>query len=197
MPDKCHTLSRALSPAQEFPPIMKENPVARWWRTRQNAENQASRPTTAPEPKPNPTPEPIQVELIDPEDFVGSDSRQNERLVREGFLGQSQALPAATCPWPRKSSPPTSACSTSKTPLWVKGTVAAALAYFILPIDAIPDVLPIVGLNDDAAVITAALTAISAYITEDHHQKAYDWLRIEQVVTSTSKTKAQTVPGGS
>lgn len=172
---------------------MKENPVARWWRARQNAQSQAASPT--PEPTATAMPEPIQVELIDPQDFVGSDSRQNERLVREGFLDKAKRY-LRYLPMAEEVVAAYFCMLDSKTPLWVKATVAAALAYFILPIDAIPDLLPIVGLNDDAAVITAALTAISAYITEDHHQKARDWLRIERVVT-TSKVKARTVPGGS
>ena len=32
-----------------------------------------------------------------------------------------------------------------KTPMWVKGMVAGALAYFVMPIDAIADVLPLIG----------------------------------------------------
>ncbi|MEZ2661363.1 YkvA family protein [Aneurinibacillus aneurinilyticus] len=38
-----------------------------------------------------------------------------------------------------------------KTPLVAKGIALAALSYFILPIDAIPDVIPIAGFTDDAA----------------------------------------------
>ncbi len=63
-----------------------------------------------------------------------------------------------------------------KTPLWVKGTVAAALAYFILPLDAVPDLLPIVGLSDDAGVLAAALSAVSAHITDEHRARARGWM---------------------
>jgi uncharacterized membrane protein YkvA (DUF1232 family) len=64
-----------------------------------------------------------------------------------------------------------------KTPMWVKGMIAAALAYFALPIDAIPDVLFIgLGFTDDAAVVVATLKAVSSHVTEDHRRQAEDWL---------------------
>lgn len=42
-------------------------------------------------------------------------------------------------------------------PTAAKMAVAAALAYFILPTDALPDFLPALGFTDDAAVIGLAL----------------------------------------
>src|SRR5690606_36753412 len=41
------------------------------------------------------------------------------------------------------------------TPLRAKGIILAALAYFIMPMDAVPDVLAVIGFTDDIAVITA------------------------------------------
>ena len=43
------------------------------------------------------------------------------------------------------------------TPLAVKTTLLGALAYFVLPFDFVPDVLPVIGYGDDAAVLMAAL----------------------------------------
>ena len=51
------------------------------------------------------------------------------------------------------------------TPAWVKVGIMAVLAYFVCPIDVIPDVLPVVGYSDDLAVIAAELAAITSYIT--------------------------------
>lgn len=65
----------------------------------------------------------------------------------------------------------------TKTPLAAKLTIVAALAYFIFPIDAIPDALPVAGFTDDAAVIMAALVAVSPYMTDEHRQKALDALK--------------------
>lgn len=43
------------------------------------------------------------------------------------------------------------------TPAAAKMIVAGALAYFLLPADALPDILPMLGFTDDAAVIGLAL----------------------------------------
>ncbi len=59
-----------------------------------------------------------------------------------------------------------------KTPLWVKTTIIAPLGYFISPLDAIPDIIPIVGWTDDAGVIMAAYKIIRSHITEEHTIKA-------------------------
>jgi len=50
-------------------------------------------------------------------------------------------------------------------PLWVKGTVIAALGYFIVVLDAIPDVTPIVGFVDDLGVLASALAVVAPYIS--------------------------------
>src|SRR5437868_12743054 len=44
-----------------------------------------------------------------------------------------------------------------KTPTYVRVALFAALAYFIDPFDLMPDMLPIVGLTDDAAVLAGAI----------------------------------------
>ena len=63
-----------------------------------------------------------------------------------------------------------------ETPLKAKGIAFAALAYFILPFDAIPDAIAAVGFADDAAVVAAALLALGSRITKDHLTKAEEWL---------------------
>lgn len=54
----------------------------------------------------------------------------------------------------------------------VKFILLAAMAYFIMPADAIPDIVPILGFTDDAAVIAAALTAVRGAILPEHREKA-------------------------
>ena len=64
----------------------------------------------------------------------------------------------------------------SDTPAWAKATIFAALGYFIFPIDAIPDVAPVVGYADDLGVLASALATTAANIKDDHVKKAKETL---------------------
>ena len=59
-----------------------------------------------------------------------------------------------------------------KTPLQVKAALVAAIAYFVLPIDAIPDVLPVIGFTDDAAVLATAINLVGVHILPVHRELA-------------------------
>lgn len=63
-----------------------------------------------------------------------------------------------------------------ETPAGAKGMMLAALAYFIMPVDAIPDVLAGIGFTDDAAVITAVVATLSAHIRSRHRKAAREAL---------------------
>lgn len=52
-------------------------------------------------------------------------------------------------------------------PAWARTTVYGALAYFVLPVDAIPDLLPAVGYTDDLGVLAWALLTIGRYVDAD------------------------------
>jgi uncharacterized membrane protein YkvA (DUF1232 family) len=58
------------------------------------------------------------------------------------------------------------------TPLHVKAVLFGALAYFIMPIDLVPDVLTWIGFTDDAAVLYAALRTIAPHIKDNHRARA-------------------------
>jgi uncharacterized membrane protein YkvA (DUF1232 family) len=60
----------------------------------------------------------------------------------------------------------------STTPVRAKGILLAALAYFILPFDIIPDFVLGVGFTDDMAVLLAAITAIRSHMTPAHYDRA-------------------------
>ena len=66
------------------------------------------------------------------------------------------------------------------TPFKVKATLAAALAYFILPADIIPDLVAGFGFSDDFAVLLLVLKRVSGSITEDHYELARRRLKGEQ-----------------
>lgn len=58
------------------------------------------------------------------------------------------------------------------TPLPVKASLFGALAYFLLPTDAIPDVLPVLGFTDDAAMLATAVKLMASHIRPEHRAAA-------------------------
>jgi uncharacterized membrane protein YkvA (DUF1232 family) len=56
-------------------------------------------------------------------------------------------------------------------PWQYKAVAVGALVYLISPIDAVPDVIPIVGLLDDVAVITAAVASLGVALTKYKEKK--------------------------
>ena len=59
-----------------------------------------------------------------------------------------------------------------QTPRHVQVALIGALAYFILPFDFIPDMLPLVGFTDDAAVLATAFRLVATHIRPDHREAA-------------------------
>jgi uncharacterized membrane protein YkvA (DUF1232 family) len=63
------------------------------------------------------------------------------------------------------------------TPSRVKLVLMGAIAYFVLPVDAVADFLPLLGFADDAAIIAAAISQVADSITEEHREQARDALK--------------------
>lgn len=59
-----------------------------------------------------------------------------------------------------------------ETPTWAKTTLTGALFYFITPVDAIPDITPMLGYSDDATVLVVAIATTAAHINENHVERA-------------------------
>ena len=59
-----------------------------------------------------------------------------------------------------------------QTPRHVQAALLGAVAYFILPLDFVPDMLPVLGFTDDAAVLATAIRMVASHITDDHRQAA-------------------------
>jgi uncharacterized membrane protein YkvA (DUF1232 family) len=59
-----------------------------------------------------------------------------------------------------------------QTPRHVQVALLGAIAYFILPFDFIPDMMPVLGFTDDAAVLATAIRMVATNITEDHRAAA-------------------------
>lgn len=64
------------------------------------------------------------------------------------------------------------AASDPDTPKKAKAIIFSALGYFILPLDAIPDITPILGFSDDLGAIALALATVAAHIKPEHRDAA-------------------------
>ena len=60
----------------------------------------------------------------------------------------------------------------SQTPLHVQAALLGAIAYFILPFDFVPDMLPVLGFSDDAAVLATAIRLVASHIMPEHREAA-------------------------
>jgi uncharacterized membrane protein YkvA (DUF1232 family) len=96
---------------------------------------------------------------------------RDERIVRTGFRAKLRAnlhripfldevLAAYFC------------AVDPATPARVKGVLLAALAYFVLPVDAMPDFMAVLGFTDDATVLLAAMRAVQGHVRPEHRERA-------------------------
>lgn len=65
------------------------------------------------------------------------------------------------------------------TPVRVRGILLAALAYFVMPFDLVPDFIAGFGFTDDIAVLSAALAAVRSSLAENHYIAARKSLKSE------------------
>jgi uncharacterized membrane protein YkvA (DUF1232 family) len=59
-----------------------------------------------------------------------------------------------------------------ETPHSVRAVLLGTLAYFVVPADAIPDILPVLGFTDDAAVLAGAIKFVTGHIKPVHREAA-------------------------
>ncbi|MBN8961705.1 MAG: DUF1232 domain-containing protein [Rhizobiales bacterium] len=64
-----------------------------------------------------------------------------------------------------------------QTPRHVQAALLGALAYFILPFDFVPDLMPVLGFTDDAAVLATALRMVASHIKPEHRDAAHAALK--------------------
>jgi uncharacterized membrane protein YkvA (DUF1232 family) len=58
------------------------------------------------------------------------------------------------------------------TPFQVRAALVGALAYFVMPFDFMPDVLPLLGFTDDAAVLFTVLRMVAGHLRPEHRDAA-------------------------
>ncbi|MFT6670484.1 MAG: uncharacterized membrane protein YkvA (DUF1232 family) [Afipia broomeae] len=59
-----------------------------------------------------------------------------------------------------------------ETPRHVQVALLGAIAYFVLPFDFVPDMLPVLGFTDDAAVLATTIRMVASHITPEHREAA-------------------------
>lgn len=63
-----------------------------------------------------------------------------------------------------------------QTPAKVRAVLLAALAYFVLPVDLIPDFVTGLGFTDDITVLVAAISTVRGHISDAHRRRAERYL---------------------
>jgi len=102
---------------------------------------------------------------------------RNEQIVEERFWRKLLKL-AGKIPFAEDLAAAYFAATDPTTPSRVKGVLLAALAYFVLPFDAIPDFIAGLGFTDDAAVLTIAMSLVAGSIKPRHKSRARGMLGI-------------------
>ena len=97
---------------------------------------------------------------------------ERERKVRLEFWAKLKKRFAAQIPFVEDLVAAYYCAMDPATPIRVRGMLLAALAYFILPIDLIPDMIGGLGFADDMALLTAVIGMVSSHITPTHRAAA-------------------------
>ena len=116
-------------------------------------------------------------EALDPSRaLVPSIQQVNEVRVQKGFWPKIRRT-ASRIPFARQVVSVYYSARDPETPTAAKGIMLGALAYFVLPIDAIPDIFAGIGFTDDAAVIGALIATLGANIKRRHKDQAAEALK--------------------
>jgi uncharacterized membrane protein YkvA (DUF1232 family) len=97
--------------------------------------------------------------------------RLNEQRVARGFWPKIRKA-AARVPFAADALSVWFCAKDDATPSAAKGMMLAALAYFVLPTDAIPDFIPMLGYTDDAAVFATLLSLVGRNLKPRHREAA-------------------------
>jgi len=96
---------------------------------------------------------------------------EDEQALKQRFWQKLRAL-AARLPFAEDLIAAHYCALDRQTAVHVKAALIGAIAYFVLPADVIPDVLPVIGYTDDAAMLAGAIKLVASHITPEHREAA-------------------------
>jgi uncharacterized membrane protein YkvA (DUF1232 family) len=109
---------------------------------------------------------------LDDEDIIMPGTvERNEETVRKGFWSKMKQN-LARIPMAHQIVAAYYAAFDPATPFRSKAMLLAALAYFIMPFDVIPDFILGLGFTDDMTVLLTAFGLIRSHVTEQHLDRA-------------------------
>lgn len=100
---------------------------------------------------------------------------RTEGLVRRRFWPKLKQV-LARIPFAEDAATAFYAATDPRTPARAKAILLAALAYFIAPVDAVPDFVAGLGFSDDLAVLLLAIRTMREHLLPDHYERARAWL---------------------
>ena len=107
-------------------------------------------------------------------DFATPDAdrlARDEETVRRGFWKKAKKF-ATRLPFAEDLLAAYYCAFDRDTPMQVKAALLGALAYFVLPFDFVPDMLPMLGFADDAAILATALRMVANHLRPEHREAA-------------------------
>lgn len=110
-------------------------------------------------------------EILGPEMLAPEDEATRSERVRRKFWATFRKA-AAYIPFAEDLAAAYYCALDPATPHRVRAALLAALAYFVLPFDAVPDFLVGIGFSDDITVLVATIALVRAHITESHRERA-------------------------
>lgn len=96
---------------------------------------------------------------------------ENEKIVKDGFIAKAIKT-LGVIPFSEEAVAAYYCAIDPGTPKRVKVTLMGALAYFVMPIDVLPDFIALLGFTDDAAVFWMAWRAVRGNVSTEHREKA-------------------------
>jgi uncharacterized membrane protein YkvA (DUF1232 family) len=100
---------------------------------------------------------------------------RNETRVERGFWNKLARV-AASIPFAEDLVAAYYCARDPQTPTRVRAVLLAALAYFVVPTDAIPDFIAVFGFTDDMTVLATAIAMVAKHLKPRHREAAVEAL---------------------